>query len=260
MKKHIENGIVFYRWNVFSPWESRFKAVLTTRGGGSSSPPFSSLNLGHLVGDNPSSLAENYEAVSRALGISGAAWAVANQVHGTRISRVENPNNSPYDSCDSLSIHRRMVISAILLADCLPIVIYDPERHAGVISHAGWRGTDAGIAENSVQHLLDAGSKVRNLVAAAGPGIGACCYPVGADTAGQFSENFDYPEGVVSKENDVFRLNLEKANMARLQSCGIKEERIGNAGFCTACRNDEFFSYRKEGGHTGRHAALMVLL
>ncbi len=153
-----------------------------------------------------------------------------------------------------------MVITAILLADCLPIVVYDPERHAGVISYAGWRGTDAGIAEKSVQHLLDAGSRVQNLVAATGPGIGPCCYPVGADTARMFSENYDYPEGVVLRKNKVFMLNLEEANLARLRSCGLKEDRIGNAGFCTACRKDDFFSYRKEGGRTGRHAALMVLL
>jgi len=71
MTKQIENGIVFYKWNVFAPWESRFKAVITTRSGGSSSSPFSSLNMGHLVGDNPSAIAENRKAVSR--------------VHGTRM-------------------------------------------------------------------------------------------------------------------------------------------------------------------------------
>ncbi len=261
MTKHIKNNIIFYKWNVFAPWESRINAVITTRIGGSSPPPFSSLNLGHLVGDNPTALAANREAVSQALGLSGVTWAVANQVHGTRINKVENPNDSPYESCDSLSISRRMVITAIVLADCLPIVIYDPEHHTGVISHAGWKGTNAGIAEKSVQHLLDTGSRIQNLVAAVGPGIGPCCYPVDDDTAGQFSENYKYPEDVILRnKNGKFQLDLEKANLARLRDRGMKEDHIGNAGFCTACRKEEFFSYRKEGGLTGRHAALMVLL
>ncbi|MCK5737102.1 MAG: peptidoglycan editing factor PgeF [Spirochaetaceae bacterium] len=261
MIRHSDKGITYYSWKVFTPWENQMISVITTRMGGSSNTPLNSLNLGHLVNDVPEALASNRSSVSKALGIPGAAWAVANQIHGLKIAEVEIGKQKPYTDCDSLSITHKHIISTVVLADCLPIVIYDPIRHAGIISHAGWRGTDMGIAEKSVNHLLAAGSMLEDLVAAAGPGIGPCCYPVSGETARQFSDNYNYPDNVVIKnKRGEYRLNLEKANITRLRNCGLKEDNIGAAGFCTACRNEEFFSYRKEGGHTGRHAALMVLL
>jgi len=263
MTTHDINGMRFYSWNIFSEWEDRIRAVLTTRKGGVSKKPFEGLNLGHHVEDKPESVEANRRAVAKALGLPEAPWALTHQIHETRIKEAVPPeeDSSEYDSCDSLSVQRQGIISAIILADCLPVIIYDPLRHAGIISHAGWRGTVSGMVEKSVQHLLNNGSRVQNLIAATGPGIGPCCYPVAADTAEKFSGNFNYPEKVVIKENNGgFRLNLEAANISRLRKAGLSERNIGAAGFCTACREKEFYSYRKEGGLTGRQAALMVLL
>ncbi len=75
MTKYIENGIIPYKWDVFASWENRLKAVITTRIGGISLPPISSLSLGHLADDNPSALAANRACISRAPGIPGAPWA-----------------------------------------------------------------------------------------------------------------------------------------------------------------------------------------
>jgi len=257
------NGMRFYSWNIFSEWEDKMLAVITTRIGGASQKHLESLNLGQHVDDQPEALEKNRRAVSEALGLPEAPWAITDQVHGTRIKEAVPPGEGPdgYGSCDSLSVQRRGVISAIVLADCHPVIIYDPVRNAGVISHAGWRGTAAGMAEKSVHHLLNNGSRVENLIAATGPGIGPCCYPVGAETAEEFARNFEYPDNIVIKEkNGKYRLNLESANILQLRSAGLSEGNIGAAGFCTACRTKEFYSYRKEGGLTGRYAALMVLL
>jgi YfiH family protein len=261
MIRHSEKEISWYTWKLFSPWEDRLLAGISTRKGGFSSFPYSSLNLGHRVGDNPESQAANLAAVSEALGIPGAEWTLCRQVHGTRIAEVRQEKGEDPGDCDALFTDEKNIISAVVLADCLPVVIYDPVRHCGIISHAGWRGTASGIAEKSVQKLIETGSRIEQLLAAVGPGIGSCCYTVGKETAREFSEGFNYPEGVVIRDRKGrYRLNLEKANLSRLRNIGMKENNLGAAGFCTACRNDEFFSYRKEGGLTGRHAALMVLL
>lgn len=260
MTRIKESAVCVYRWRVFDPWMDVLRAGITTRTGGYSSGHLSSLNLGHRVDDKPSSLSLNRAATARALGVPGAPWAVANQVHSTRLGIVNKNPDRPYDSCDALYLREKRVIAAILLADCLPVVLYDRHRHCGIVCHAGWRGTAAGIARLSVERLLCEGSRIEDIVAAAGPGIGPCCYPVGEEVAAVFSKRV-YPEDVVQKnESGEYRLNLEQANLAQLRSCGISEDHLGSAGFCTACRQDEFFSYRKERGLTGRHAALMVLL
>jgi len=260
MTRFTSNGLVFYRWNIFSEWEDRLTTVMTTRAGGYSEPPYGSLNMGDLVNDDTAALSGNRKLVSKALGIEGFDWVMARQVHGTRIKEIQSSSDQHPEDCDALSITKTNTIAAIVLADCLPIILYDPDRHSGIISHAGWKGTTAGIGEKAVKHMINAGSRIENLVAAVGPGIGPCCYPVGNDTAKEFSESFAYPEKVVTRNSEgTFLLDLETANISRLRSCGIKEKNIAAAGFCTACRPEEFFSYRKEGGLTGRHAALMVI-
>lgn len=261
MKDSESNGIMIYNWRVFEPWKDRIRTGITTRKGGCSSGHLASLNLGHLVGDNPASLTRNRAAAANALGVPGAPWAVANQVHSTRLGIVNKNPGLPYESCDALYMNEINVVGAILLADCLPVLLYDKFRHRGIICHAGWRGTAAGIARLSVERLLSEGSRIEDVIAAAGPGIGPCCYPVGEEVAAAFAGSAKYPEDVIIKHGPgEYRLNLEQANLAQLRSCGIQEDHLGSAGFCTACRRKEFFSYRKERGLTGRHAALMVLL
>lgn len=260
MIRTVDNGVTIYSWRVFEPWKDRIKVGITGRNGGFSAPPLHSLNLGHLVDDDTSSLERNRAVVAAALGVPKAPWAVANQVHGTRIGMVNHIPEGPFDSCDVLYVSEKGVIAAILLADCLPVVIYDPHRHRGIICHAGWRGTAAGIAEVAVKYLINDGSRIENLVAATGPGIGSCCYSVGKEVASTLRDSFDYQENVILNDGkDGYRLNLEEANLVRLRASGLREENLGGAGFCTACRQDEFFSYRKERGLTGRHAALIVL-
>ena len=261
MSKTTLVGVTTYTWNVFDPWKEHVRVGITTRTGGFSEKPFDTLNLGHLVDDKPVAIEKNRALTAAALGVPEATWAVANQVHKTRIGLVNQITDRPFDACDALLISKPGVIGAILLADCLPVMVYDSVGHRGIVCHAGWRGTAAGIAQIAVDRLLNDGGRVENIIAATGPGIGPCCYPVGDDVATLFKDSFDYPENVIIRDSSGgYRINLEEANLARLRAIGIKEENLGAAGFCTACRSDEFFSYRKERGLTGRHAALMVLL
>ena len=252
-----QGEIVFYRWRVFEQWRHRLDAVVTTRHGGFSSPPMASLNLGHRIDDEH--LQRNRTLVSEALGFPNGVWAMSNQVHGVRIASLSGDEKPPFDSCDAVIIDKPGDISGVLLADCHPIMVYDPVRHVGGAAHAGWKGTLAGIPRILVNRMIADGSRRKDLWAAAGPGIGSCCYTVGDDVASQFRGEFG--EGFLTRDErgEPWRLDLEGINISTLKESGIPMGQIGRGGFCTACRGHDFFSYRKENGKTGRQAAIMVL-
>ena len=253
-----------YRWHVFEPWAEDVSLGITCRLGGMSAPPAAGLNLGRAVGGDEEVLRENRRAAGRLLGAhESAAWACCNQVHGTRIAGIPpsfSSEDSPIDASDGLSLSAGGVVAAVMLADCLPVAVYDPDRKAGVLCHAGWRGTLAGIAAEAVERLAAEGSDRNSLAAAAGPGIGPCCFTVGEDVAELFLRKGGLEDAVKKDGTGTFRIDLEAANLMILKAAGIREDRLGRGGFCTACRKDEFFSYRKEKGVTGRHAAVMTLL
>ncbi len=256
--KEIHNSTEIYRWNIFAPWASQLNAALSTRLGGVSGPPFSSLNMGLFVGDSQVNLRENRKILSSAMGIPDDTWVFAKQLHRNRITTADP--DFPYPECDSFLIVSNRITAAVCLADCLPIVLYDPDKHIAAVCHAGWRGTAAGVADSAIKAMLEKGGRAERIVAAVGPGISSCCYPVSRDVAEFFSPHRGYPEHVLTRGSDgTVRLNLEEANVWRLRALGLKNVNIGRSGVCTACRVDEFYSYRKENGKTGRYAAVVSL-
>lgn len=135
-----------------------------------------------------------------------------------------------------ISNHPGRIVS-IRTADCLPILLADPRTGAVAAIHAGWRGTLAQVATATVQRM---GSHPEDILAAIGPGIGKCCYEVGADVAREFGEN------------DTCRLDLADYNRRQLENAGLKPSNIDMISACTFCNVDEFFSYRREGERAGR--------
>lgn len=236
-------------------------AALSTRMGGQSLHPWNSLNLGEHVGDDPHHLQNNRTLVSRALNTADRQWFTCRQTHGTRNIPLSTGEFPPYDNCDAIILDEKHKLAGIFLADCLPILLYDPKRHIGSLAHAGWRGSLAGIAGQTVMAMRELGCRVKDIHAAVGPGIGPCCYQIHLDVASLFQEKFNEQDGIIkeSGRTGYWRLNLEKVNIQILKNAGIAEENISGAGFCTACRNSDFFSHRREKGTTGRHAAVMLL-
>lgn len=258
-----KNGRKIYKWRIFDSWSEDVSIGITCRIGGISTAPFSTLNLGHGVADNHHSVIKNRQTANILLGTNkNTPWAYCNQVHGTRIIQVPpsfTPQDAPFEKADGIILTKGEIVAAILLADCLPIALYDPLKKIGALCHAGWRGTLAGIAAAAVESLVKLGSKRTDLVASAGPGIGPCCFNVGEEVAKQFHRDNTLSSVVSRDEAGSLRINLEEANLKILKKSGLRENRLGRGGFCTACRPAEFYSYRKERGITGRHAALMIL-
>lgn len=134
-------------------------------------------------------------------------------------------------------------------ADCVPILLFDPNKRAVSAIHAGWRGTSAGIVPVTIQKLRgEFDSEPPNLFAAIGPCIRQCCYEVGPDVADRFT-------GVYSTKSaglDRWHLDLAGINRKQMIDCGLLPQHVFDIGLCTACEADEFFSFRREPANPGR--------
>jgi YfiH family protein len=240
--------------------------AFSARSGGASSPPYDSLNLAGHVGDSPRGVDENRRRLFDALGIGELArrLVTAEQVHGDQIAwvreadagrgaRVEyGPQAVP--ETDALLSDTPAVPLMLLYADCVPIVIVDPDARRVAVVHAGWRGAFERLPGKAVAELAAAGSTPDRLLAYVGPHICRAHYPVANDLVTSFAQRFD-----TVCEAEAGHLDLGAVVSEDLSSSGVCVENICRLGMCTAEATDRFFSYRASSGVTGRHAALSVI-
>src|SRR6185503_19511929 len=184
--------------------------------------------------------------VADALASSGRLLLLR-QVHGAEV------REAPWEgrpAADAAVAQEPGLILGIETADCLPVLIVDPQRRAVAAAHAGWRGTAAGVTRRAVDALLSRGSQPHDLLAALGPGIGPCCYEVGEELREAFG-----PSGA-----GFFRpgprgrphLDVRAANRLQLRDAGLLPDRIASLEECTYCRPDRYHSFRREGKGAGR--------
>jgi YfiH family protein len=186
---------------------------------------------------------------------------------------------------DGLMTAEPGLLLTIRIADCLPVLLVDPKRRVVAAVHAGWRGALARVIEKAVGDMRRAfGSDPQQLVAVLGPSIRACCYEVGEEIVQSFHGSFaraerffrllpnrpeaatdrhsilfltNYPPGHAPEHVPAARLDLIAVAEEQLSSAGVKPANVLVADYCTACRSDLFFSHRKDGGGTGRQAAVI---
>jgi hypothetical protein len=193
-------------------------------------------------------------------GEEGVRWA--KQVHGATCLVADGRPSGEVGEGDALITTRRRVPLAVFTADCLAVVLAEPERGALAVAHAGWRGTVAGVLGRLVQTLTERFAvRPERLRAAIGPSIGPCCYEVDEPVVGPLRAAFPGDSGrwvTAAGLPGKWWLDLWRANTDQLVAAGVPAGAIANPRLCTACRRDVFFSYRKE-GRTGRLAALACL-
>ena len=225
-----------------------YRVAFTTRAGGVSEGPYSSLNLGVFTGDEPERVVENRRRVCAAAGVDPERATMAWQQHGADVLRARPESivapGLAHDPCDGLWSDEPGLAMLLLTADCLPIALarLDDRPAVGVL-HAGWRGLLGGIVPNGVAALGG-----RLLAAAIGPAIGPCCYEVREDVAGPVRAAFGL--GLVRNG----RLDLWSAAERALRAAGVA--RVDRFDLCTSCREDLFFSHRRDAGVTGRQGVL----
>jgi len=261
--EYIREGITFLSFDLLEK-ETEVLHAVTTRQGGKSLPPFDSLNLGLHVGDDPERVIGNYELLSTVLAFGLDTLVACKQVHGDRVIEVREGDERrlSFLQCreegDAMVTNIPGLVLMVRVADCIPVVFYDPVQRVIGIAHAGWRGTCRAIAAKTVEVLIDRyASNPATILVGIGPGIGPCCYEVDNQVKSLYEEDFSYGRRLIEERNGKLFLNLWEANRSQMLDTGIREEHIELAGLCTSCHPQFFFSHRRERGRTGRFAALI---
>ncbi|MHB8840174.1 MAG: peptidoglycan editing factor PgeF [Candidatus Aquicultor sp.] len=246
--------------------EHNILVVFTTRRGGVSPDPYASLNLAFHVGDNPDKVVKNRDLVCRRLGLDATRMVCAEQVHGAEAAVVGELEAGRGAMClqdsipgvDALITADQSIPLTLFFADCVPVILVEPNKRVISVVHAGWRGMYGEVIGASVRTMVSAyGVHPGNLIAFIGPAIGGCCYRVGADVAEKFSHKFTDVAGWL----DGATLNLRELGKMQLVGNDIPPGNVYQCdGCCSSCRNDLFFSYRADGGTTGRQAAITAIL
>jgi YfiH family protein len=194
-------------------------------------------------------------------GVAAADVVSLRQVHGAEVlAPARASDREAAEDADAVVTHDANLLLTVRVADCVPLLIADTHRGAVAAVHAGWRGTSAGIAQRAVERLATLyGSRPSDLVAAAGPAIGACCYRVGDELRQDFSEH-GWPDRSLAAwfrdgDDGALRLDLSRANRDQLEEAGVPRSAVLVSRLCTACHPGWFPSYRREGPRAGRMAA-----
>jgi YfiH family protein len=242
-----------------------FAHGFSTRAGGTSVPPYDSLNLGGKWGDHPAAVAENRRRLASAIGVATPIY-VARQVHGAAVAVVragDDPDAIAATDADALCSGDARVPLGVFVADCVPALIADPRTGAVAAVHAGWRGTVAGVLPAAVRALRDRfGANPGDLRVALGPAIGRCCFEVGAEVVAAFEPALagmdggvvhPSPRGVEGK----WHIDLRLANRLLLERAGVAPDAIDASSECTHCDRLRFYSYRRDRDRGGQQMGVV---
>lgn len=234
----------------------------TTRLGGVSRGKIEGFNFGFRVGDDPSSVRENYRLAAEDLGLCYENFVLAKQTHTDNIRCVTRADAgkgitavSDIEDTDGLITDEPDIPLVIFSADCVPVLLAEPKRRLAAAVHAGWRGSLKEICRAAVSKMIENyGADAGEIRAAIGASIGPCCFEAGGETAELFPEKYVKP-----KNGDKFLVDLWSFNRDILISAGVCAENISIAGECTVCRQDKYYSYRAHREKTGRMAAVIQI-
>jgi hypothetical protein len=260
MHRAALSDVALWRFDRLSE-ETGITHWVSGRSGGVSQTPYDSLNLGLRTDDAPSNVKENRERLFNALGVHGEAVASCRQIHGNSVIRVDGRQTDAPEG-DAILTSTAGIMLMLLMADCVPVLVYDPVQRVAGLAHAGWRGTAGLIAQRLVNRMTDDFCcQAGDLMAGVGPSIGPCCFEVGEDVIERVRSTHSNVEALLSERTNDGRakLNLWTANHGQLTSTGVRSEQIEVAEICTKCNRSDFFSDRAQ-RPSGRFAAGTMLL
>lgn len=229
-------------------------AVESTRHGGVSQAPYHSLNLGLHTGDNSEAVTENRRRFFAACGFTPEQTAGSYQIHGDAIFEVNKPGY--FNGYDALITQQSSLLLTVTVADCTPILLFDPAQKAVAAIHAGWKGTVAGIVGSTLQAMQNAfGTPAVDCLAYIGTCIDNCDFEVDADVA----DHFDALHKTWDPDRSKFLVDLKTSNRDQLLAAGVRKAHIEISPFSTVTQHQDYFSHRREKGKTGRMLAAIGL-
>lgn len=248
-------------------FSDEMKAFSTSREGGASRGSYTSFNINCYCGDNDNDIRLNRQALCNELQIADNCLIMPHQVHKTQIQSIDKAflelskeeKENVLDGVDGLITALKGICIGVSTADCVPILLYNKDRHIAAAIHAGWRGTVARI----VQHCLDILQQQyaicpEELSGIIGPSIALESFEVGNEVFEMFKDA-DFPMPLIAEKfpakapyTEKWHIDLWEANRLQMLEAGVKRENIQLAGIDTFRRSETFFSARKSGIHSGR--------
>ncbi|KHF38105.1 peptidoglycan editing factor PgeF [Halalkalibacter okhensis] len=254
------------RFVTIEGWQQAFPHLIvgfSTRNGGESQSPYSSLNLGYHVGDDSVTVKQNRLLLAKDLGIPLSRWVGTEQVHEATVRKITESEvgrgseslESAIQMTDGIYTREKNVLLTSLYADCVPLYFYAPNYQTVGLAHAGWRGTVKNIAVAMIeQWKMDEGIPVDEIYIAIGPCISKAIYEVDQKVINEVDQV--WPKHLQFKPyttliNNKYLLDLREVNRQLLIQAGIKQDQILCSSICTAT-DERMFSHRADGGKTGR--------
>jgi polyphenol oxidase len=235
------------------------EAAVTGRHGGVSGGPYRSLNLGLHVGDDIAAVIENRRRAARLVSADLDDLVFATQVHGATAltvtaahrGRGTRDQDTAVGQADILITTEGGPVLVILVADCVPVLLVDPERSVMGLIHAGWRGTAQGAVGHALAAMSDRGARPDRIHACIGPAVAASRYQVGDDVAGALrparhdaNSSTPWPGAIEPDGRAHWLVDLPRANAELLAEAGVPLEQIHGSTYCTG-PNGPFFSDRE---------------
>jgi len=239
------------------PAHPRVRALVTTRSGGSSTGAWGvpssgtdGMNVGFLSGDSEDAVRANRERLRRVLP-SEPRWL--RQVHGPRVVRADDVE-APVEA-DAAFTTTPGVVAAVMVADCMPVLLADVEGRCVGVAHAGWRGVASGVIQGTALAMRAAlGDARAELVAYLAPAIGPAHFEVGPEVLDAMAAALPDAAAAFVRSGDKYHADLFALGRQALRQVGVG--RVFGGGVCTFSDPQRFYSYRRD-RVTGRHAALV---
>lgn len=231
-------------------------ALATTRNGGVSAGPWTSLNLASTGEDLPAARAENLRRVAAFL---PAPPVLLRQVHGSEVITLDADSavlaRAAPPAADAAVTREPGVVCAVLTADCLPVLFADRDGRAVGVAHAGWRGLAAGVLEATIAAMAGLGASAQRLAVWLGPAIGPEAFEVGTEVYSAFcAQDPAAATAFAARSSGKWHADLYALARLRLAAAGVVDT-CGGA-HCTFSENERFFSYRRD-RETGRQGAFI---
>lgn len=244
-------------------------AYFTSRNGGISKGSYKSLNLGLHTNDRKESVIKNRKITAKNLNLNLSSFTSAEQIHGDRVYVVEkkdrgkgsiNYSNS-IKKTDAIITNANDITLFSYYADCVPLYFYDKENRIIGLAHSGWKGTLKRIGLKVLKKMKDEfDSKISDCLVAIGPAISRDFYEVDNKLVNKFRNNFsNINDYLIYKGKNSYLLDLPGIVKMMFLKAGIKSENIIESNMCTYSNKENFYSYRRDKGVTGRMASIITL-
>jgi YfiH family protein len=226
-------------------------------------------NISYSEPRDPEDAWEMRQLWCQRIGIDPNTLVTAHQVHGAEVGVVSGakagtgsaPGTGLFGMFDSLVTNEPNVAVMMTHADCLAVVLCDPQNRVVGVVHAGWRGTVANVSGAAVRTMIETfQSGPEQILAYIGPGICGDCYTVGDEVIGSWTTAMPGGEPAVSRSNGQWHFDIAEANRLQLRAAGLRDDAIEHSGVCTRCSSDEWFSHRGQGPATGRFASIITVV